>query len=418
MTRRRLLAALAVVIAVAAVLLLWPRKKSRRGDAAGEADAGARAGSQPPPGYVDPLAGLPSEAERSQPRKPGATEAGTNPMMAFADNYYTNPEGVRELMEEYRRANVYPPESKRLRPDMMDVIEPNRTYEPPLPLLDPAKLDPDHPLDPETTVFFQFDADRFAYIGNDEIRLRLDAYRGQTAKVPLAIEVGPVSVAALSVDGDRDAGHITLAGDDPKGAKAGPDLPPYTATFRPARVLAGHTGLIRFTAPIRNGAEQATATLVLSYTDAAPAKFTRVLRETVDAGSLVITVGVDVKTAGRYQISGRLFAADGVAPVAVTTFSGPLEKGVVEVPLRYYGKIFHDAGVPGPYVQRDLFGYRQTDGATTTRGEEMLPLTAPFTTAPHTLNEFTNAEWSSPQKTAALENFQREIERLEAAKPK
>ena len=92
--------------------------------------------------------------------------------------------------------------------------------------------------------------------------------------------------------------------------------------------------------------------------DRIPAEFTGDIGDRADRGDLVLDVGVDVRTSGRYRVETVLFDALG-EPFGWARFDGTLAAGLQWVELRYDGLLFHDTGAPPPYQPGELHGYRR-----------------------------------------------------------
>ncbi len=90
----------------------------------------------------------------------------------------------------------------------------------------------------------------------------------------------------------------------------------------------------------------------------APAKFTGKFNERIDNGSLILSVEVNVRKPGPYRIEGNLTTDDG-QPIAHARVDSRLGGGAQWVDLLFFGKIFHDKGMPGPYKVAALYGAQQ-----------------------------------------------------------
>jgi hypothetical protein len=72
-------------------------------------------------------------------------------------------------------------------------------------------------------------------------------------------------------------------------------------------------------------------------------------RDEIVDGSLVVSAEIDVHAAGRFHLEATLAAADGT-PVGWAQNAQVFEAGTAWIPLTYWGLMFHERGVPGPYV--------------------------------------------------------------------
>ncbi len=110
------------------------------------------------------------------------------------------------------------------------------------------------------------------------------------------------------------------------------------------------------------------------------AEFVNQFIEKLDKGSLIITAYLDVKQECEYHIQANLFNVEEEEPTHWVYFKKVLKPGLNEIPLRFYGKIFHDKGVEGYFLLRDLRGYC-----------ENLPFPASWLGDPSKLDQIVNA---------------------------
>lgn len=71
-------------------------------------------------------------------------------------------------------------------------------------------------------------------------------------------------------------------------------------------------------------------------------------RDAVRNGNLVVSAEVEVKQAGRFHLSGTLYSLAG-EPVGTAQAAAHLEPGKHWIKLSFYGLMFHDRQVTGPY---------------------------------------------------------------------
>lgn len=71
-------------------------------------------------------------------------------------------------------------------------------------------------------------------------------------------------------------------------------------------------------------------------------------RDELRDGSLVIAAEVDVARAGRFHLAGTLYSLAG-EPVGTAQSAAGLEPGRQWIELSFYGLMFHDREVAGPY---------------------------------------------------------------------
>jgi hypothetical protein len=140
----------------------------------------------------------------------------------------------------------------------------------------------------------------------------------------------------------------------------------------------------------------------------APRKVVDVLgvSDSLRAGSLVVTLDVNVLERGTYDFEANLVSGDGSVPIGYVQKNDTLAPGRQNVDLVFFGRMFGEVGVDGPYQLRDVHGLLLSlDG-----GEHNIPFEydAPYLTKAWRHGELSPAEWDAPekqQKIAALERL-------------
>ncbi|MCX7633998.1 MAG: hypothetical protein N2Z22_11770 [Turneriella sp.] len=163
----------------------------------------------------------------------------------------------------------------------------------------------------------------------------------------------------------------------------------------------------------------------------APAKFTGNFRERLERGSLIISAEIQVRLAGSYRIEANLLADNG-DPVAHARTDTKLGGGTQWVDLLFFGKIFRDRRIPGPYKLTGLRGQQmnlpinpddltlppeqvekilQNTQQTEPIKRAIIPWLREYRTEAYKLDQFSDAEYDSEFKRERI----RELERLAAA---
>ncbi|MEO9236426.1 MAG: choice-of-anchor X domain-containing protein [Polyangiaceae bacterium] len=155
-------------------------------------------------------------------------------------------------------------------------------------------------------------------------------------------------------------------------------------------------------------AEGENGTLIFNFTQvqAAPASFTQTARDVLENGSIAIYVGVSVQQAGRYEIVGRLYDANGL-PIVYMRFIDEMTPDTKEVRLLAYGAVILDEGGVSPFTLKDVEGSMLVVGGFPDR-EPMTDWRGPYTTANYALSSLTNADNDDADK-------QRKIKALDKA---
>lgn len=362
-----------------------------------------------PSSAVAPTSSPPPSPMMAPPLPSGAS-TGMAPAIASAlVQQLETPEGMKDLLAKYLAANRFPPDVIRLNRDMVDVLSPNKFQPTTVPYFDPKDVEAGTP-DLDKTVYARFVADKYAYLEKDEINVALAVWKGQTHLQAAGATVSTVTVQKRSPDGAATVvGTFSLTESEP----ATPDGPRFVGKFSPSAAgLTNFNGYLRFSLSFtpRFMSVQQTELTVL-YASERPATFTGAFTDGLRAGSVEVRVGIDVKKAGKYSIEGLLYDAKGEQPIALATFVGPLEAGMPDVPLTYYGLVFQDAKVAGPYTLKAVRGYMH-DHTGDGHGPDLPEWTGSYVTKPYALADLTNAEWTSPQKAATVQAYKDHIVKL------
>jgi len=121
----------------------------------------------------------------------------------------------------------------------------------------------------------------------------------------------------------------------------------------------------------------------------------------------VITLDVEVFEPGVHTLEANALSADGEVAIAYVDTSATLAAGKTRVELVFYGKIFRDLAVDGPYLIRDLRGFRRDlDGGENLHWSDARS----HTTAPYPHTDFTDQEWDADEKREKIRAFEDLIE--------
>jgi hypothetical protein len=190
--------------------------------------------------------------------------------------------------------------------------------------------------------------------------------------------------------------------DDGQGGDAEPNDRFFTAVFTPdpdkPKEFRGPFRVI-VTADTLDGD---TLKVTTGFTYSVPtAHLTGKYRDKIVDGSLLIEAEVAVEEAGRYQLEGTLASPDanmiGHAHEIVT-----LEPGTTWIPLKFYGLMFRDRKVDGPYTLWSVV--LSTIGDDGTQQSDVAP--AAHTTAAYKASEFSDREYGDPEKLERADRLQ------------
>lgn len=279
----------------------------------------------------------------------------------------------------YRKANVYPPTSRPLTAEQLDLLQPNQRHE--------ATQPTEHGLG----VSYLFTADRYFVIGDETLTATLEVRKNGT---PIPVKITQAYAAVLDPVTHVDK-QIPLT----FGAR-GTSL---ASTFAPSTLPLKRQTAIAIDVEFDHGSGTQHGHFDFQYTPAGgiPARFTGTFGDAIDAGSLVVRAGVEVTAPGHYVIDANLFdAAD--QPVAWSRFKGELAAGTQAAELVFFGKVIVDAAAHGPFHIGQLRGARYAPGEDPDL-EQMPSFTGSYVTQPYPTRAFSDAEYDSADKQRMIQ---------------
>jgi hypothetical protein len=361
--RRGLLAAV-FVLAAAAVLvwLLWPD------------DGAAPRGGAAEPAAAEPGAGAPGGTGGSGPAPPPDLAPGR--------------ERLQQALDDYRRVAVYPPWSRPHEEGTAYKLAWNEPVVSDLVFLEAG----------DRVLKFRFAADRAHVAFGEALTSWIEVWEASAPDRRLPATIGQAWVMSLS--GGRQGRTVALGYADDGSHR-------YTNRFVPSE----HEELadaqqVRITAEVEVDGERRLITRDFTYTPR-PVLEVLAIRDAVRDGSLVITLDVEVFEPGLHTIEANALSGDGELPIAYVDTSSTLAIGKTSVELVFFGKIFRDLAIDGPYQIRDLRGFRRD-----LDGGENLYWSDPrrHTTRPYPRTDLSDAPWDSDEKREKIRSFEQLIE--------
>jgi hypothetical protein len=163
-------------------------------------------------------------------------------------------------------------------------------------------------------------------------------------------------------------------------------------------------------------------------------KFTGKFLERLENGSLVVDAGVEVQKHMACFVRANLYSADNVTPLQHIERRMLVDPSMKTISFTFFGKIFRDYGDQGAFRVKDLQGACENlpypaewfideaaHEAEWRAFQKSLPSTREpariyfarddysYTTHSYASDEFSAAEWQSPEKTAALNAYKQRI---------
>lgn len=301
-------------------------------------------------------------------------------------------ERAKRTLDTYMAATRYPPESRPIReqPDQQDLAEPERT----------RPLSRDNP-----DVQLKLKQDRVFVVGDELVHFFVSCEDAQRAPRPCQV-VSATAHEAEHMTGGVPVAPVPLGFVDNGGSGdslAGDGV--FTGRLQPSKQgFPMFSGTLRVDVKVRSGSSEGSAFFDILYTPSPPARFTGRVREVVEAGSLQLYLGIQVRKAGRYVVAGRVDDESGV-PFAHVSFNEELKEGIQEVKLTVFGKLVLDEVPTFPLRLRDVEGFLLKESGDPDR-ELMASLRGYIhTTAEYAASVFSPAEWESEER----DRYRREL---------
>ncbi len=197
--------------------------------------------------------------------------------------------------------------------------------------------------------------------------------------------------------------------DDGTGADAAPSDGTYSARLTPsAQGFANHAGTIRLLAQVTAQGEAGVAHFDVVYAPLVPATWAGV-REAVEGGSLNFYLKAQVKVAGRYVVSARVFDAKGV-PFALLQFNNEVPAGAAEFKLNLFGALIRDKAPAFPLRLVDVDGFLLQPDTFPDRAMMARQGGVVHTSQRYSTDNFSPAEWTSEERERYLAEYGRDVQ--------
>ena len=184
----------------------------------------------------------------------------------------------------------------------------------------------------------------------------------------------------------------------------------FSTLLQPAaQGFAGLAGQIRLEVFMEYRGERGFTYFDIYVTPDPPAAWRGDVREALEGGSLSFYLGATVREPGRYAVSGRVDDATG-RPFALLSFNDEVGRGETEFRLSIFGKLLRDAQPAFPLTLRDVVAFRlreegHPDRALMPRRDGVVHVSAK-----HAASAFSDAVWSSEERTRYLAELTRDAE--------
>jgi hypothetical protein len=257
--------------------------------------------------------------------------------------------------------------------------------------------------------------DRVFVGGQESVRLTVSLVDDANQVLPLRV----TRAVAHEVQGaSGSTGYPTVAiqfedrgmhGD----AQAGDGV--LTAVLQPwTQGFATLSGTIRTEVYLQSDAGPGQTFFDIIYTPTIPATWSGGVTESLDNGSLHFYLKAQVREAGRYVVSARVYDANGKA-FALLTFNDEVQAGSTAFKLTLFGKLVRDAQPPRPFTLRDVEGFLLYENTFPDRAMMARLSGVVHTTQSYALSSFSDAEWQSEERSRYLTEYTKDVNQAQAA---
>jgi len=355
-------------------------------------------------------------ADPGQEHSPGRSLA--DPSEEFIESSEHSSVSVERLIDDYREWAQYPPNSRPLLPEHVDVLDYRKIAAPPQRM---PRRDGDSFRDSGFSC--QLQPERHSLTEGEEMRVFLSCMKtGQPERQSVRIKEVKLEASAGDKKFRLPQAAFSDAGD--KGDDASGDSV-YTMVFRPrASDWADVYVTVNFWIEADQSGFQHSLSTHFFSSPVAPARFTGQFREKLVEGSLVVSVEVNALKPGSYTLEANLMK--GEVPVGYARQDAELPIGKSWVDLLYYGKVIRDREQAGPFELAGLRGALSTDVIqpamlsrspaeveaflASIRSEHpnrmLIPyLDSAYKTSAYSLSDFTSREYDSPEKQQRMDDL-------------
>lgn len=251
--------------------------------------------------------------------------------------------------------------------------------------------------------------DRVFASGAEAVRVTVTLVDDNGRTLPLRVlravahEVNPAGVA------DSAPPFTVPVNDSGTNGDAAPGDGIYTAVLQPAAQGFGRfAGTVRLEMNLEYAGQPGFIYFDAVYSPDRAAQWLPGVREVLANGSLDLFLKAQVGQAGRYLVTGRVDDATG-KPIALLNFNGEVAAGTVEFRLPLFGKLVRDKQPTFPLVLRDVEGFLLKPDTFPDR--VMMPrlVGTVHTTRSYPLASFSDAEWTSEERTRYLTELGQDV---------
>lgn len=232
----------------------------------------------------------------------------------------------------------------------------------------------------------------------------------------LPLFVSRAVARGLTFQGGKETPQLALAFSDDGSqpdASAGDQV--FSGMLAPDQSgFASFNGTIRTELKYNVDGRAGVVLFDIIYSPETPASWAGPIREAVEGGSLNFYLKANVRTPGRYVVSGRVDDAKG-KPFALVTFNDLLGQGNNEIRLTVVGKLLRDQEAVLPLTLRDVDAYLLKENTDPDRALMPRIEGTAYVTKNYPLKNFSDAEWQSEERSRYLTEYGKDVNLAKAA---
>lgn len=251
--------------------------------------------------------------------------------------------------------------------------------------------------------------DRVFLGGVESVLFSIEALDDSNRPLSLTIERSTAQTLADSATPVTLVSAEVPFNDDGTGADIGARDGKYSARLSPsAQGFGAFAGTIRLVAKIQAGGEQGAIAFDVVYAPDIPATWAGA-REALENGSLNFYLKAQVKEAGRYVVSARVYDANG-APFALLQFNDEVKAGTQEFKLQLFGALIRDKNPAFPLSLVDVDGFLLRENVFPDRAMMARQAGTVLTSKAYAVDSFSSAEWSSEERERYLREYGQDMQ--------
>lgn len=233
---------------------------------------------------------------------------------------------------------------------------------------------------------------------------------------PMSIYVNRALASGIGAQGGRQTPQLPLSiADDGSNGDTVANDGVLSGQLSPAQSgFASFAGTIRTELKYTVEGRAGVVLFDVIYSPDTPATWVGAIRETMEGGSLNFYLKANVRTPGRYLVSGRVDDANG-KPVALVTYNDLLAQGNGEIRLTVVGKLLRDQAPVFPLTLRDVDAFLLKEDADPDRALMPRLEGAAHVSKTYPLKNFSDAEWQSEERSRYLAEYSKDVDLAKAA---